>query len=89
MSELRRDGRELLGEARRERTPDLATRERVFEALMASAELAKAATTAPEPRVLTGVGKWLLLVVLAVAVAVGVYVAEHAGAKPATAPALR
>jgi hypothetical protein len=88
MSELRRDGRQLLAEARHERTPDAATREQVFSALMANEALSQALAAAEdEPKPLTGWGKWLLLAALVVVVALGVYAAGHVGAKSSvTAP---
>lgn len=90
MSELRREGRALLAEAHRERTPNAAARERVLAALMMTEALARpseAEGAEAEPKPLTGLGKWLVLAALVAAVALGVYVAGHAGAKPA--PALR
>ena len=94
MSELRREGRALLAEAHRERTPDATARERVFAALMASEALASStdalsAKVETEPEPLTGLGKWLLLAAFVAAVAASVYVAGHVGAKPPAAPALR
>ena len=92
MSELRREGRALLAEAQRERTPDAAARERVFALLMATEALASASAALgarAEPKPLTGPAKWLLLAALVAAVALGVYVAGHVGATPAAAPALR
>jgi hypothetical protein len=92
MNEIRHHGRELLDQARRERTPDAADRARVLGALMASAALATAtsATAAPAvaEKLLTGVSKWLLLAGLAGTVTGGVYLAGHVGAKaPAAAVA--
>ena len=91
MNEIGRHGRDLLDDARRERTPDATARERVFAGLMedtAVARLAKAVEPRTESRPLTPVGKWLLLIMLAAAVAAGVYAAGHAGKKPpAAAPA--
>lgn len=82
MSELRRHGRQLLDEARRERTPDAAARERVFRALVATTDLAStpSASNAPLSRKpLTGFSKWLALAGLAALVMVGVYLAGHVG----------
>lgn len=82
MNELRRDGRALLEDARRERTPDAATRERVYQALLASPALASGApapATGKQP--LTGPRKWLLLAALAAAIGTALYLAEHAGRK--------
>lgn len=85
MNQIRHHGRELLDQARRERTPDAADRERVFGALMASAALATASTATAAPavgeKVLTGLSKWLLLAGLASTVTAGVYLAGHVGAK--------
>ena len=94
MSELRREGRALLAEAHRERTPDATARERVFAALMATEALASSsaalgARSEAGPAPLTGLGKWLLLAAFVVAVAVALYVAGHVGATPTAAPALR
>jgi hypothetical protein len=90
MNEMGRHGRELLDDARRERTPDAATRERVFAALMedtAVTKLAQAAKARPATKPLTPVAKCLVLVGVAAAVAAGVYAASHAGPKPPPAPA--
>ncbi len=85
MTEICHHGRELLEQARRERTPDTADRERVFGALMATAAIATASTAAAAPavaeKVLTGLSKWLLLAGLAGTVAGSVYFAGHFGAK--------
>ena len=96
MNELRPHGRELLEQASRERTPDAATRERVFTALMATEAVVAAINEAANPvvpRPLAGAGKWLLLAALALLVVGIVYLAGHAGAgkgpepRPALAPA--
>lgn len=98
MNELRPHGRELLKQASRERTPDAATRERVFAALMATEAVVAAINEAANPivpRPLAGVGRWLLLAALALVVAGLVYLAGHVGAgqgsrpepRPALAPA--
>lgn len=92
MNEIGRHGRELLDDARRERTPDAEARERVFAALMedtAVTKLAKAVKPRPESKPLTPVGKCLVLLGLVAAVAAGVYAAGHVGQKPRAAPALR
>jgi hypothetical protein len=90
MNEIGRHGRALLDDARRERTPDATARERVFAALLedtAVTKLAKAdAPPRPERKPLTPVGKCLLLLGLAAAVAAGVYAASHVGSRPPTAP---
>ncbi len=96
MNDLRHHGRELLDQARRERTPGAADRERVFGALMATAAIATASVAAAAPavadKVLTGLSKWLVLAALAGTVTGGVYVAGHVGAKAKlalpTAPAI-
>lgn len=91
MNELRPHGRELLEQAKGERTPDLATRERVFAALMATEAVVAAINEAANPvvpRPLAGAGRWLLLVALALVVAGIVYLAGHVGASPERAPAL-
>jgi hypothetical protein len=91
MNEIGRHGRALLDDARRERTPDAAARERVFAALLEDTAVTKQAKAAvkpePERKPLTPVGKCLLLLGLAAAVAAGVYAAGHMGSKPPTAPA--
>jgi hypothetical protein len=92
MNELRPHGRELLEQARRERTPDAAVRERVFAALMETEAVVAAINEAANPvvqRPLAGAGKWLLLGALAVVVAGIVYLAGHVGAEqgPGSAPA--
>ena len=90
MNEIRHHGRELLDQARRERTPKAADRERVLGALMASAALATATSAAAAPavaeKVLAGLSKWLLLAGLAGTITGGVYLAGHVGAKPKPAP---
>jgi hypothetical protein len=89
MNEIGRHGRQLLDDARRERTPDTATRERVFAALMEDTEvtkLAKAVKPGRETKPLTPVGKCLVLLGLVAAVAAGVYAASHVGAKPPPTP---
>ena len=89
MNELRRHGRELLDQARRERTPDAAARERVLGALLASAALATTSSptaSAAESKPLGGINKWLLLAAVASAVAGTVYAAGHLGVKPKAAP---
>jgi hypothetical protein len=79
MNELRRDGRELLAEARRERTPDADSRERVFAAVLASVAQASAAgTRRPESKPLTGIRRWLVLAALVAAVTGALYCAAHA-----------
>jgi hypothetical protein len=93
MNELRPHGRELLQQACRERTPDAATRDRVFAALMATEAVVAAINEAANPvvpRPLAGAGKWLLLAALALVVAGLVYLAGHIGTGPApeTRPAL-
>lgn len=91
MNEIGRHGRELLDDARRERTPDAAARERVFAALMedtAVTKLAKAVKPRLESKPLTSVGKGLLLLGLAAAVAASLYAAGHVGSKPPTTPPL-
>jgi hypothetical protein len=90
VNEIGRHGRALLDDARRERTPDAAARERVFAALMedtAVTKRAKALKPRPETKPLTPFAKCLVLLGLAAAVAGGVYAAGHVGSKPATAPA--
>lgn len=90
MNEIGRHGRELLEDARRERTPDATARERVFAALMedtAVTKLAKAVKPRPETKPLTPFAKCLVLLALALAVAAGLYAASHVGAKPPPAPA--
>ena len=93
MNELRPHGRELLGQAKLERTPDAAARERVFAALMATEAVVAAINEAATPKVsrpLVGLGKWLLLAALAAVVAGVVYLAGHVGAKiqpPTSLPA--
>jgi hypothetical protein len=90
MNELRPHGRELLAQAKRERTPDTAVRERVFEALMATEAVMAAIDEAANPvvpRPLAGAGKWLLLAALAGVVAGIVYLAGHVGAEPGRAKA--
>lgn len=82
MSELRRHGRQLLDEARRERTPDAAARERVFRALVATTDLTSTPSASDAPlshQPLTGVSKWLVLAGLAALVIAGVYLAGHVG----------
>jgi hypothetical protein len=88
MNELRRDGRALLDEARRERTPDAAARERVYDALLASAAFSDGAppATTGKPR-LAGIRKWLLLAALGAAVTGALYLAGHVRTKPKPAPA--
>jgi len=89
MNELRRHGRDLIDEARRERTPDAVARERVFGALMASAALTSAASAAAAPapaKPLTGFSKWLVLTGLAGTMAVSLYWAGHVGVKPQPVP---
>jgi hypothetical protein len=86
MTELRRDGRALLDEARQERTPDADTRERVYQALLASpAFLAGAPAPPAGKRPLSATQKWLLLAALAAAVIGALYLAGHAGEKPRAA----
>jgi hypothetical protein len=90
MNELRPHGRELLEQAKRERTPDAAVRERVFSALMATEAVVAAINEAANPvvtRPLAGAGRWLLLAALAAVVAGVVYLAGHVGAKPMQSPA--
>ena len=90
MNEIGRHGRALLDDARRERTPDAAARERVFAALMedtAVSFLAKAVKPRPETKPLTPFAKCLVLLGLAAAVSAGVYAASHIGSKSPTAPA--
>lgn len=85
MNELRPHGRELLAQAKRERTPDAAVRERVFAALMATEAVVAAINEAANPvvpRPLAGAGKWLLLAALGLAVAGIVYLAGHVGVEP-------
>jgi hypothetical protein len=81
MNELRRHGRELLDEARRERTPDAAARERVFRALQASTDLASTpGADAPlENEPLAGFSRWLALAGLAALLVGGLYLAGHVG----------
>ena len=88
MNELRRDGRALLDEARRERTPDAAARERVYDALLASAAFSDGAppTTTGKPR-LAGIRKWLLLAALGAAVTGALYLAGHVRTRPKPPPA--
>jgi|GEM_PF-5981913 len=89
MNEIGRHGRQLLDDARRERTPDAAARERVFAALMKDTAVTKQAPVAkprPESRPLTPLGKCLVLLGLAIAVATGLYAAGHVSSKSA-APA--
>jgi hypothetical protein len=88
MNELRRDGRALLDEARRERTPDAVARERVYDALLASAGFLGGAPPAAtgKPR-LGGIRKWLLLAGLGAVVLGALYVAGHVRTKPKPAPA--
>jgi hypothetical protein len=97
MNELRPHGRELLEQACRERTPDAATRERVFAALMATEAVVAAINEGANPvvsRPLAGAGRWLLLAALALLVAGLVYLAGNVGAgqrrspepRPALAP---
>jgi hypothetical protein len=88
MNELRRDGRALLDEARRERTPDAAARERVYDALLASAAFSDGPppATTGKPR-LAGIRKWLLLAALGVAVTGALYLAGHVRTKPKPPPA--
>ena len=89
MNELRPHGRELLGQAKLERTPDAAARERVFAALMATEAVVAAINEAANPvvpRPLAGVGKWLLLAALALVVAGIVYLAGHVGAPSGPGP---
>ena len=91
MNEIGRHGRELLDDARRERTPDAATRERVFATLMedtAVTKLVRAVKPRAESKPLTPVGKCLLLLGLAAAVAASVYAASHVGSKPPPPPTL-
>lgn len=89
MNELRRHGRNLIDEARRERTPDAVARERVFGALMASAALTSAAGAAAAPapaKLLAGFSKWLVLAGLAGTMASSLYLAGHVGVKPQPVP---
>jgi hypothetical protein len=91
MNEIGRHGRALLDDARRERTPDAATRERVFAALMEDTAVTKRAKAAAKPRPemkpLTPVAKCLVLFGLVAAVAAGVYAASHGSSNsPAPAP---
>ena len=67
MNAIGRHGRALLDDARRERTPDAAARERVFAALMedtAVTTLAKAVKPRPETKPLTPFAKCLTLFML-------------------------
>ena len=85
MNQLRPRGHELLEQARLERTPDAATRARVFEALMATEAVMAAVEAAANPkasRPLVGLGKWLLLAALVGVLASALYLAGHVGAKP-------
>lgn len=89
MNELRRHGRDLLDEARRERTPDAAARARVFSALMASAALTSTAGASAAPaaaKLLTGFSKWLVLVGLVGTVTGALYLAGHVGVSPPPVP---
>lgn len=89
MNELRPHGRELLEQACRERTPDAATRERVFAALMATEAVMAAVNEAANPvvpRPLAGAAKWLLLAALCLVVAGVVYLAGHVGAPSEPGP---
>ena len=90
MNEIGRHGRALLDDARRERTPDAAARERVFAALMddtAVTKLAQAGKPRPETKPFTPLAKCLVLLGLTAAVTAGLYAASHVGSKPPTAPA--
>lgn len=89
MNEIRRHGRELIDQARRERTPDAAARERVFGALMASAALTSAAGASTAPvaaKQLTGFSKWLVLAGLAGTMTGALYLARHVGVTPQPVP---
>ena len=89
MNELRRHGRDLLDEARRERTPDAAARARVFGALMASAALTSTASVGATPvaaKLLTGFSKWLVLAGLVGTITGALYLAGHVGVSPPAAP---
>jgi hypothetical protein len=88
MNELRRDGRALLDEARRERTPDAVARERVYEALLASAAFSGGPPPATTGKpLLAGTRKWLLLAALGAAVVGALYLAGHVRTKARPAPA--
>jgi len=83
MTELRSHGRELLDAARRERTLSQAERTRLLEGLYAAATAARADDDSWWlARRLGRWGRLLVLLGLAALIALGVYLASHAGAAP-------
>jgi hypothetical protein len=84
MSSVRQHSRGLLDAARRECTPDAATRERVFKSLTSTTgESDPLASTGPiDERNVTGAMKWLVLAAVALGVALAVYLAGHTRAAP-------